>query len=162
MPQVTFSVNGHVQVSRNLRLTADRIQHLAPFFRDAIGLIEARTNQIFADQGRSVEKANTWAPLAPSTLKARERGWGYYKNTPNNPSVLRWTGAMQEARVKNVNDSFGQLQFTDPKAAWHQEGNGGRPPRRVIIDIDNPTAAEIVRLLQAFIMQTQGVFGRQL
>ena len=35
----------------------------------------------------------SWMPLAPSTLKAREKGWGHYALPNNgNPLILTWTG----------------------------------------------------------------------
>jgi len=109
-----------------------------------------------------VQKAEPWAPLAASTLKARERGWGYYKNPANNPSVLRWTGAMQDSRSRTVSDQSGRLDFTDWKAPFHQNpAVAGRPPRRVIIDLDNLTIQEIVRAMQRKIDRDLSISGLQ-
>lgn len=160
MVQLKFNVSGHTQLSRNLRLFAKDLTHLREFFKEAIEIIEERSNALFSAEGKNVEKANPWAPLAASTIKARQKGWGYYSNTPSSPSTLRWTGRMQETKNKMATDQKGRLQFTTPYAVYHQ-GGGGKLPRRVIIDLDNATNAEIVRALQAKIQKDIGIFGRQ-
>ena len=166
MPQMKFSVDGHVQLSRNMRVFAEDMKQMHEFFRDAIDIIEARTDQIFAAQGNNIEKAGSWAPLSPKTLKARERGWGYYKQTPNRPSMMRWTGRMQDTKNKNINDQFGELSFTARSKkgfnypAAHQAGSGNLP-QRVIIDLSNPTNELIVKALQEKIQRDMGIFGRQ-
>ncbi len=64
---------------------------MAEFYKDALDLIEKRSDELFADRGQNAEKAEKWRALSPRTQKARERRWGYYKRSPNNPSTLRWT-----------------------------------------------------------------------
>ena len=161
MVQLQFSVSGNVQLSRNLRLFAKEIKNLREFFEEAIGIIEARSDNVFSSQGSNVEKANPWPPLAASTLKARERRWGYYKRAPSRPSTLRWTGNLQDSRARSFSDSYGRLTFSAPYAAYHQDPRGGNLPRRVIVDLSNPTNTEIVRALQGKIQRDMGIFGRQ-
>lgn len=160
MVQLNFKVSGATQLSRNLRLFVEKLSNLKEFFDEALTIVEGRSNALFGAQGRNVEKAGPWPPLAPSTIKARERRWGYYKRNPSNPSVLRWTGALQDSRARQVSDRFGRLEWTMPYAPYHQEG-GGTLPRRVIVDLSNPTNAEIVRALQAKVQKDIGIFGRQ-
>lgn len=64
---------------------------MAEFYKDALDLIEKRSDELFAQRGQNAEKAEKWRALSPRTVKARERRWGYYKKTPINPTVLRWT-----------------------------------------------------------------------
>ncbi len=158
--QLNFKVNGATQLSRNLRLFVEKLSNLKEFFDAALTIVEGRTDSLFAARGGNVEKANPWPPLAPSTIKAREKRWGYYKRNPSSPSVLRWTGALQDTRARSVSDRFGRLEFTMPYAVYHQDG-GGTLPRRVIVDLSNPTNAEIVRALQAKVQRDLGIFGRQ-
>lgn len=160
MVQLTFKVMGHVQMSRNLRVFARDIQNLSEFFKEAIGIISSRSDTLWATQGSAVKKANTWPPLAASTLKARERRWGYYKRAPSNPSVLRWTGNLQQNREIHVSNSGGRLTFMAPYAVYHQAG-GGKLPRRVVVDLSNETNMEIVKALQVKIHRDVGIFGRQ-
>lgn len=166
MAQLSFDVQGHKQLSRNLRLYASDMQKMGDFFRDAIEIIEARTDEVFKDEGSNVEKGPRWAALSPRTLKARERGWGYYKNTPNRPQILRWTGRMFDTRAKNINDNFGELSFTAkskkgfPYPAAHQNG-GGSLPSRPLVDLSNKTNDLIVKALQLKVHRGLGIFGRQ-
>lgn len=158
--ELQFSVSGHVQLARNLRLFAKELTNLREFFEEAIGIVEDRTDAMFSAQGSNVEKANPWAALSPRTMKAREKRWGYYKRSPSRPGILRWTGALQDTRARSFSNKFGRLQFTMPYAPYHQAG-GGNLPRRVIVDLSNPTNAEIVRALQAKVNRDIGIFGRQ-
>jgi phage gpG-like protein len=157
--ELRVTVDGAEQVARNLRIPAQKLQRPAEFYRQAIILIEARINQVFAEQGSSVEHAGAWPQLAESTMKARTRRWGYYKNTPSNPSILRWTGAMQDHRIVTVNEDKGRIEFIEPYAVYHQRGSGDRPPQRMFIDIDDATATEITRALQKYIFETDGMSG---
>lgn len=131
------------------------------FYKDALDIVEKRTDEIFAGKGGTVEKAPRWKDLAPSTKKARERKWGYYKRPANNPSTLRWTGRLQEDRTKIIETNRAIYQHNAPYAVYHQAG-GGKLPQRAIIDLDNRTNQEIVRALQAKIERDIGVFGTQI
>lgn len=166
MAQISFEVQGHKQLSRNMRVLAERLPRMHEFFSDAIGIIGDRTDEVFASEGVNLGKTQPWAPLSPRTLKARERGWGYYKNTPNKPGILRWTGKLQDTRMKNISDAFGELSFTAkstkgfPYPAAHQAGGPNLPPR-AIIDLDNRTNEMIMKALQEKIQKDIGIFGRQ-
>lgn len=160
MVQLTFSVQGHKQFSRNLRVFAKEITKLRDFFEEALDIIAARSDTLFASEGSNVEKAGSWPPLAPSTLKARERRWGYYKRSPSRPGVLRWTGNLQENKNRHTSDAGGRLTWRAPYAVYHQEG-GDRLPRRVVVDLSNSTNMEIVKALQQKIHGDLGIFGRQ-
>lgn len=162
MGLIKISVTGHTQVARNLRVFASRLDQMAEFYQEALDIVEFRIDDVFSREGSNVQKAEPWEPLAESTLKARARGWGYYKNQPSNPSMLRWTGTMQDNRTRTITDNYGVLRFPTSYAIYHQNPYiAGRPPRRVIIDIDNPTIAEIVRALQTKINRDMGISGLQ-
>lgn len=158
--KLKYEVVGHKQLSRNLRLFVGKMENLSDFFREGIDIIESRTDDVFASQGANVEKAGRWPALADSTLKARKNRWGYYKKTPNNPGILRWTGNLQTKRAKNISDAFGELTFGAPYGIYHQKG-GGKLPQRVVIDLSNTTNELIVKALQSKVQREMGIFGRQ-
>lgn len=159
--QLSFKIVGIPQVSRNLRILATEVPKLDQVFKTMLDIVEARTDAIFTAQGSNVEKAGTWPALAASTLKARQNRWGYYKQTPNRPSIMRWTGNLQQARTRSSTKDSAKITFTAPYAIYHQDGNGNRPPQRVIVDLSNPTITELVRALQTHIQKQIGIFGRQ-
>lgn len=158
--EIRWSVNGDVQLSRNLRVFVTQLPKMSQFFEDAVWIIEKKSDQIFKQTWSNVEKNPKWSPLATSTLKARANRWWYYKNQPASPSVLRWTGRLQTDRTKVVNDKFGSLTFNAPYAIYHQDG-GTHLPRRAMIDIDNQSATEMVRALQSKINKDIWISGLQ-
>ena len=160
MVVVNFNVQGVTQVSRNLRVLAKDITNLGEFYGDALDIITARSDSIFAVAGANVQRAGVWPPLAASTIKAREKRWGYYKRSPSRPGVLRWTGNLQENKDRHVSDRGGRLTYRAPYAIYHQDG-GGHLPRRVVVDLSDETGMQIVKSLQAKINRDIGVFGRQ-
>lgn len=160
MVQLTFAVQGHTQMARNLRVFAADLKHLDEFFTEALQIIGARSDELFQSEGSKVMKANTWAPLAPSTIKARQKRWGYYKRSPSSPATLRWTGNLQGNRTTTITSDKGALTFNAPYAVYHQKG-GGTLSRRVVVDLSNPTNMAIVKALQKLIHSKLGIFGRQ-
>lgn len=161
MAQIKFSVNGDVQLSRNLRVLATKVANLKGFLGNALDIVEKRTDEIFSNKGSNVKKNPKWKPLSKSTLKARENRWGYYKKTPKNPSVLRWTGNLQDNKTKAVTNRMGMLAFNASYGIYHQQGRGNLP-RRAVIDLSNEVNAAIVKSLHGKIEKDIGVFGVQI
>ena len=108
--------------------------------------VEARR---FADEGPG------WAPLAPSTVLERQR-LGYGGEHP----ILHRTGLLSGSLTS---DGPGSVTRVDPDvlfigtdvpyAHWHQTGGTkpGRPPKRVLVDVDGPTRARWVALVASWI-----------
>lgn len=82
-----------------------------------------------------------WSPLAPATVRARLKGWGYYKKRSTEGDrhrIGRWThGAYKRAqkkgkalRSKYIRD-FGPEDFSRAKLEWLHLGGPSRPPRRL-------------------------------
>lgn len=160
MAKIKLVIDGQVQLSRNLRVFSGKISNMKDFYQDAVKVVEDRTDDIFRQKGSNVEKSNKWEKLSAGTLRARERRYGYYKKTPNRPSVLRWTGRLQEDLTKIVTSTRGKLTFNAPYAIYHQRG-GGNLPKRVIVDLSRQTNTEIVKALQKKVQRDMGIFGRQ-
>ncbi len=160
MAQIKFSVVGDIQLSRNLRVLTKNLRNLKGFFDESLKIVEERTDEVFQGKGKNMEKSPKWKPLSASTQKARKMRWGYYKKTPKNPSVLRWTGNLQDNRKRTVTNKSGKLQFDADYGIHHQRGSGNLP-RRAVVDISNRTVAEMVRALQGKIEKAVGVFGIQ-
>ncbi len=164
--QLSLTVDGHKQVSRNLRVLAREIPQLKAVFDEILDLVQARTQQMFSASGSNITKAGSWPPLSAKTIQARDRRWGYYKNPPNRPGLLRWTGALQDQVTRQTSDSRGEMVHTARSSKGfnyplaHQRG-GGHLPQRVVIDISPATIAEIDRAFQGHIQRTIGIFGRQ-
>lgn len=80
-------------------------------------------DKVFQTSGAAV--GNRWAPLAASTLQARARRTGHYKNAPITTSkIMIWTGALKSG-FKNTVTAFKAVitnkvkyfKFTEQKRA---------------------------------------------
>lgn len=163
MAQLKFSVSGHVQLSRNLRVLADDIGDLKSFNQDAVNIVQERSNEIFKNQGKDIEKGAKWKPLSPTTEKMRRDRVGHYKKAPNKPGINRWTGRLQSDITKKATDKYGQFAYNAPYAKEVHEGNKAekRPPRP-IIDINKKTIDSLTKALQKKINDSIGIYGRQI
>ena len=158
--QLTIDVQGQRQLSRNLRLFADELENLGEFYKDAIDIVKARSDSLFAQKWSNVEKWPKRKPHAASTTNAREHRRGYYKNTPNKPSLLRWTGRLQDDTTTTINNRYWSFEYNAPYAVYHQEWSG-KLPKRPIIDLSNATNTEITRALQKKVQKDIWIFGLQ-
>lgn len=158
--QMTISINGDVQLSRNLRVFVDSLNNMAPFYQDAIDIVKERGDSIFSAQWSNVEKWPKRKPLSASTQKARlNRRW-YYKNSPSNPGILRWTGRLQTDITTRANDRFWSLEYNAPYAPYHQSG-WWNLPRRPFLDLSNEVNTRLLKKLQEKIQKDIGIFGLQ-
>lgn len=73
--EIKWSVNGDIQLSRNLRVFVTQLSKMRDFYGEAVEIIEKKSDEVFAKAGANVQKNPKWSPLAASTLKARERRW---------------------------------------------------------------------------------------
>lgn len=144
---MSFEVDGEIQLSRSLDLLVKDIPDLKDFFKETVTLIDERSDKLFAKKGKNVKKGKKWKDLAKSTKYARKKRYGYYKQAPDNPSVLRWTGNLQDSKKKKYTDDYGSLEYTAKYAIYHHKGNDNLPERS-LIDLSNDVNAEIVRGLQ--------------
>jgi len=67
---------------------------------------------------------------------------------------------MQDSARIEANDRQGRLYFEDPKAMYHQVGSA-KLPKRVLIDLSNPTNEKIVKSLQGKVERDIGIFNQQ-
>lgn len=162
MVQISYQVDGVDQLHRNLSLLIDNLDNLSDFFSESVDLIEKRTDELFKSEWKAVQKGNQWDELAPSTVKARERRWGYYKNQPwSNPWILQRTWNLRDSRTKKINNIEASLTMDAYYAIFHHRG-GPKLPERSIIDLDNDTNAELVRILQNHIWKNVWIYWKQI
>lgn len=162
MAQISFDVQWIKELSRNLRLTAQKLDNLASFYKDAIDIVKQRSDDIFSTAWSNVEKWEKWRSLAPSTLRARTNRTGYYAKPPiwwNWPLI--WTGNLKNNVIIQSSPKYWVLKYNEPYARYHQSWWWSLP-RRKIIDIDNKTATKIIKSLQKTIQEQSPIFMKQL
>jgi len=174
-----LNVQGQQQLSRNLRVLADKIGDRKQVLGDILDTVKERTDKIFESGGKNLGKNPKWKPLSPVTNEMRRKRILHYKNAPNRPGIMRWTGKLQESTEKEVSNDRARLTYTAEYAGYHQSGgkklpkraiidldnpkSGGKKlPKRAIIDLDNPTNEKIIKVIQESIHQALGIFGRQI
>jgi len=159
--QIKFEVNWQIQLSRNLRLVAINLKNLKPFFEKSLDIIKERTDEVFEKEWSNVEKNPKWRKLTPRVEKARIKRWWYYKKTPNNPWILRWTWNLQENITKEATNKNWVLIYNAPYAIYHQNW-WLNLPKRAIIDLSNKVNDKIIKTLQMKINNDIKIFGKQL
>lgn len=136
-----LSLNGLDEVVDKIAGLEARARNLSPAFQIVADLLEAHVAMTFATQG--ARSGKPWAPLAPSTVRARTRRWGYYRRVRPGPDaaaigpILVWSGRTRGSFRRGSRDHVRQI--SDRELAWgskreivrfHQLGRGRRrrPP----------------------------------
>lgn len=131
----------------------------ADFAGPAISMeIAAIEREWFETQG-----GGTWPPLAPSTVRARARRWGYYRKQPAagvGPTgpILTWSGRLAESlgdpRGRGAPDAFIRMAPTEleqgtlvPYAIYHQR-TGLRQPVKELTNVDQ---ARLMAVFESFV-----------
>jgi phage gpG-like protein len=140
--QVGVTIDGIERVVDRIGGIEERVRHAQPAFEIIADFLEAHVGETFRSQGTRI--GQPWSPLAPSTVRARERRWGYYGRRvpmpgarPAGPPLL-WSGRLMRsfrrggiAHVRQVTDRFlvwgSGVKYGPP----HQRG--GRVPKRVLL-----------------------------
>lgn len=160
MVQIDFEVMGEKQLSRNLRVLVSNVANMQWFYKDSIDIVQNRSNKIFKDQWKNVEKAPKRERLATRTQQARDRRRWYYKRTPNKPWILRRTWRLQSDITKEVTREYWLFKYNAPYAQYHQAWSA-KLPKRAIIDLSNKTNTEIVKAMQKKIQEDIWIFWLQ-
>ena len=79
MARLTFEIEGVKVLSRNLRVLADDVVSMKPEFEEIGKIIVEGAQKNFENQGTEEGK---WQSLSSSTLEARRKRSGHYKNPP--------------------------------------------------------------------------------
>lgn len=141
---ISFEIEWGGRLSRRIEGISANIKNLKPFFKKTADLVDTKIDKVF-DSRWSVLKWKKRSSLSQRTIVARRNRWWHYKLPPNNPSLLRWTGNLQDNRTKNHTNSSAQITFNAPYAVHHHFGKG-RMKRR-LIQLDEKLNAEIMRAL---------------
>ena len=133
----TMSLQGLEPVIAKFGGIAERLAHPEPALNVIADNLELHVAQQFATEGGRA--GAPWAPLAPSTLTARARRWGYYRSAPAGAAgILRWTGRLAASFRQGALDHIREIDAThlrwgsvDPRAKFHQStAPRRRLPRR--------------------------------
>jgi hypothetical protein len=123
-----LEIDGVAEVSRAFQVMAEDASDLSEPFHFIGGLILQAVTEQYDTQGAH-GLGTRWAALSPQYAKWKEQHF------PGKP-ILEATGAMRRSTTspQAVTVTSRQLVYEpdDPKAVYHQRGNGHLPQRRIV------------------------------
>jgi phage gpG-like protein len=91
-----------------------------------------------------------WKPLAPSTMRARAKGWGYYKNSSEQRGkILVWTGRLRKSFKSKLSRFKLVISNTAPYFRDHQLGVN-KTPKRQILSADEHVVRVAIKNFEKF------------
>jgi len=84
MVRLQVETSGGPEALRRIGALEGRVAHPAPALRLIARLLSSHVEATFVSQGGRIGRA--WAPLAPSTIRARAHRWGHYALPPGTGS----------------------------------------------------------------------------
>lgn len=137
-----FSFFGEDQVNRTLLGYAERARDMRPAWEQIKQRFVAYEQDWFTSEGEG-----TWPALSPSYAHWKARHF------PGRPILVR-TGDLRDSVTKPdiavMEPGYAIFGTADPKAVYHQKGDG-RLPRRRVIDIGEEERREWVRVVQRYL-----------
>lgn len=138
----TMTLEGTAPILAKFGGMAERLAHPEPVLNVVADLLEAHVAATFATTGGRVGRP--WTPLAPRTVRARARRWGYYRivapgaGAAAGGPALRWSGRLAGSFRRGGVDHVREISATtlrwgseDPRAKFHQSsGPRTHLPRR--------------------------------
>ena len=139
--------------SRSVQKTLSNLTKEIRDFRrplDTLGvdLLQFYGGEVFTTQGGAINQS--WKRLADSTLLARARRSGYYRQAPaSNAQTLVWTGRMQKGFKKEVSTTKLRIFNPVPYFKYHQKG--GKAPKRAMLAITPQVVNKAASTIEEFI-----------
>jgi len=113
-----------------------------------VDLLQFYGGEVFTTQGGAINQS--WKRLADSTLLARARRSGYYRQAPaSNAQTLVWTGRMQKGFKKEVSTTKLRIFNPVPYFKYHQKG--GKAPKRAMLAITPQVVNKAASTIEEFI-----------
>lgn len=138
--QLTWTIEGEQQLSRNLRGIQESMGDWKPAFKKtASELKKVFSNDVFTSKGRAV--GENWPPLKPTYL-AEKREQGFAGGT------LVKTGKMQKAFQSIVKPDSARMFNAIAYFKYHQSNQprSSNLPRRVMMKLGNDQKTMIVKI----------------
>lgn len=145
MPQaLVFEVDSRV-VQKTLDSVSAACEDLSePMDEAGDELLEFFGKKTFDSQGSAL--GERWRALARSTVAARGKRTGYYKQNPvETGKTLVWTGRLRAGFQKDASKQAIRIFNDVPYASYHQNGSGNRPPKRKLLAITSDVIAIVTK-----------------
>lgn len=167
MAFLEFRIDGEKTLSRNLRILADGVGDMGEEFKKIGDLV--RSSAVDNLEAGGSEGGGQWKPLAPKTVRMRQKRQGYYKNPPQGAGptgpVLQWTGRMKKAFRSDTGKMQVVIDNPTPYFKHHQEKDrpSSRLPRRLMLELKQADKVNALSIIAGGLNKKLegGNFGRQ-
>jgi phage gpG-like protein len=146
------------QINKRLRRVHRDIGDPTKFYKMTIIAIDRWIQKNFEEEGAMAYPGAGWKPLAPTTVWARQKGWGDYVAQPD-PKILQNKGQLKTRWKMNWNKKQGAIWSGVEYGEFHDQGEpvrrgkkSGNIPQRKII----PTEKMIEGMLRKLISHWVG------
>ena len=116
-------------------------------YRDSVlDVMKEEKNNIFNAGWKNLQIHQKRSPLSLTTQLSRQRRTGYYKQSPNNPWILRWTGNLQNNIKTDKTKNSCSMEFKSDYAIYHQDGKWSK--KRAVFEFNNKIKTQIMKAIQ--------------
>ncbi len=123
---VDLQIRGVNELLKLARDMGRRVRNPRPAFEVMANLLELQVAKQFKTAGRRTRQP--WRALAPSTVAARVRRTGYYRQASGTRvGILQWTGDLRRSWARGGRGHIRRIRATglqwgseNPKAGYHQ------------------------------------------
>jgi phage gpG-like protein len=149
---VDLKIIGLKKLDRSLAKKLSKLKAPERFYQQAVLLVDRWIQKNFETEGQKAYPGKGWKPLAPSTMRAREKGWGDYIADPA-PKILQNKGWLKGKWKHNWNAREGIVESGVTYGEYHDQGKRiltkqkGKLPQRKITPNEEMIGPEIKKLL---------------
>lgn len=145
--QLRFSIDGEMQLSRNLEAISVNISDWTPAFEQTGDyLMGVFQDDVFETEGQAIEE--TWDALTAAYAARKEKQYG-------DQGILQATGTMRNSFWKQIDTTSLIIGNDTPYFKFHQSNEPRtKLPRRAMLKLTNDMKQQIVSLFQQQILAT--------
>lgn len=141
--QLTWSIEGDVQLARRLEKIGTEVRDWSPAFKEAgEKLKKVFSESVFATQGSVI--GESWQQLKPRYL-AQKVKQGYPSD------ILIKTGQMKKSFYVNSTSDYAEIGNISPYFKYHQSKEPrSKLPRRIMMKLGNPQKEMVVKVFHMY------------
>lgn len=140
---ISWTIEGEQQLSRNLRIMADRIEDWTPAFKEtAMDLKGIFSEDVFASEGSTIQEH--WAPLSKAYA---------YRKALKYPGkgILEATGRMKQGFQAEWRADYAKVWNDIAYFKYHQSNKPrSKMPRRVMMKLADSQRTQVVKIFHSY------------
>ena len=142
--QINIQVEGLARVQQKLKVTADKLQNLTPFWQTVGMYVQRQTIRERFNKEQSPD-GQKWKPLAESTIKRRKK-----RHKRGNMKILQDTGELRRSIAYEADSHSVRVGSKLKYARTHQFGRG-KIPARPFLGITNNEKEHITSMFRQYL-----------